>query len=161
MRDEFNAESFRLAPMSPLILTLTILLLALPAVFLVRVPALALVLLALYAWVWVRFRPSRFTVQRTGLQVTWPLKRRDIPREEIASVRVVDRRELRREIGWGVRVGAGGLWGGFGCLWTTRRGLVQMYISRRDGYVWIERTAGRPWLVTPEEPEQFVRALSR
>jgi hypothetical protein len=39
-----------------------------------------------------------------------------------------------------MRVGAGGLWGGF---------------------VWIERGAGRPWVITPEEPQAFVRALSR
>jgi hypothetical protein len=27
--------------------------------------------------------------------------------------------------------------------------------------VWIERAGGKPWLLTPEEPEEFVRALSR
>jgi hypothetical protein len=35
-----------------------------------------------------------------------------------------------------------------------------MYISRTDGFVWIERVSGRPWLITPEQPEAFVRALS-
>jgi hypothetical protein len=59
-----------------------------------------------------------------------------------------------------MRVGAGGLWGGFGWLWTQRRGIVQMYISRTDGFVWIERIGDRPWLITPDEPEKFVRALS-
>jgi hypothetical protein len=56
-------------------------------------------------------------------------------------------------------VGAGGLWGGFGWLWTERRGIAQMYVSRTEGLVWIERRGGRPWLITPEEPEAFVRAL--
>jgi hypothetical protein len=60
-----------------------------------------------------------------------------------------------------VRVGAGGIWGGFGWLWTKRQGLVQMYISRTEGFVWIERAGARPWLLTPEQPEEFVRALSR
>jgi hypothetical protein len=36
-----------------------------------------------------------------------------------------------------------------------------MYISRTDSFVWIERAGGRPWLLTPEEPQEFVRALSR
>jgi len=166
MNHELNAKSFRLARVSPLILTLTILLLVLPAAFLVGavlgphlLAAPAFFLIAVYAWVWLRFRPSSLTVDRTGIQVKWPLKRRDIPREGITSARVVDRHELRREIGWGMRVGAGGPWGGFGCLWTTRRGLVQMYITRTDRFVWIERGDARPWLVTPEEPEEFVRAL--
>jgi hypothetical protein len=34
-----------------------------------------------------------------------------------------------------------------------------MYISRTDRFVWIERGDERPWLITPEEPEAFVRAL--
>jgi hypothetical protein len=168
MSDQINAKSFRLARMSPLVLTLTLLLLALPPAFLVGalfgihlLAAPAVFLTAIYAWVWLRFRPSQLTVHGTGLQVIWPLKCRDIPREGIASARVVNRQELKREIGWGMRVGAGGLWSGFGWLWTKRQGLVQMYVTRTDRFVWIERADGRPWLVTPEQPEEFVRALSR
>jgi hypothetical protein len=161
-------KGFRPAQMSPLVLTLTLLLLALPLAFLVGalfgrrlLAAPAVFLIATYAWVWLRFRPSQFIVHRGGLQVIWPLKRRDIPRGDISNVRVVDRQELKREIGWGMRVGAGGLWGGFGWLWTKRRGVVQMYVTRTDRFVWIERASGRPWLITPEQPEAFVRALSR
>jgi hypothetical protein len=160
-------KSFRLAPMSPLILTLTLVLLALPLAFFVGalfgrrlLAGPAVFIVALYAWVWLRFRPSRFVVQPRGLEVIWPLKRRAVPRQDIANVRLIDGQELRREIGWGLRVGAGGLWGGFGWLWTKRRGIVQMYISRTDRFVWIERAGGRPWLITPEHPEAFVRALS-
>jgi hypothetical protein len=167
MSDEILVRRFRLAPMSALIRNLTFVLLALPLAFLV--PPLfgrrlfvqpALFLIAMYAWVWLRFRPTRFLVDHRGLEVIWPLRRREIPRREIAAVRVVDARELKREIGWGMRVGAGGLWGGFGWLWTERRGIVQMYVSRTDRFVWIERAGGRPWLITPERPEAFVRALS-
>ena len=76
------------------------------------------------------------------------------------GVRLMAWQELRSEAGWCVRVGAGGLWGGFGWLWTQRRGIVQMYISRSDRLVWIERINDRPWLITPEQPEAFVQALS-
>jgi hypothetical protein len=158
---------FPLAPMSPLIRTLTLGLLLLPLAFLasaafggsfLTIPGLLLV--ALYAWVWLRFRPSRFVVSPDALEILWPLKRRRIPRQDIASVRLIDKEALRREIGWGARVGAGGLWGGFGWLWTKRRGIVQMYVSRTDRFVWIERASDRPWLITPDQPESFVRALS-
>jgi len=161
------ATSFRLAPMSPLILGLTLGLLALPPLFVVGgavwrsvFSTPALLIAAIYAWVWVRFRPTRFVVRPGALEVIWPLKRRRIPRAEISDVRLIDAPELRREIGWGMRVGAGGLWGGFGWLWTRNRGIVQMYISRTDRFVWIERAGERPWLITPERPEEFVRALS-
>ena len=159
-------ERFPLARMSPLIVTLTVGLVVLALALLVgalignRVLAVpAALLAALYAWVWLRFRPSQFVVHGNRLRVIWPLKQREIPRDRISSARLIDRRELRREIGWGVRIGAGGLWGAFGWLWTQRRGVVQMYISRTDRFVWIERVGDRPWLITPERPEAFVRAL--
>ena len=167
MSNDALMKSFCLARMSPLILTLTLVLLALPLAFfvgvlfggrLLSVPALFVV--AIYVWVWLRFRPSRFVVHQYVLEVIWPLKRRAIPREDISNVRLIDGQELRSEIGWGMRIGAGGLWGGFGWLWTKRRGIVQMYISRTDRFVWIERANSRPWLITPEQPEAFVRALS-
>ena len=162
-----SANTFRLARMSPLIRALTILLLALPIAFFVAVlrgneqlaiPTLLLVVI--YVWVWLRFRPSEFVVHDGSLEVIWPFKRREIPSADITDVRLIDRQALRREIGWGVRIGAGGLWGGFGWLWTKRRGIVQMYVARTDRFVWIERAAGRPWLITPEKPEEFVCALS-
>jgi hypothetical protein len=161
-------SSFRLARMSPLILVLTLILLVIPIAFLVSAALGKTVLLgpgllviAIYAWVWLRFRPSVFIVRPEVIEVAWPLKRRRIPPDDIASIRIMKRGELRREVEWGARVGAGGLWGGFGWLWTSRRGIVQMYISRTDQFVWIERKNGRPWLITPEEPEAFVAAISR
>jgi hypothetical protein len=159
--------SFRLAPMSPLIWVLTVFLLALPAVFLgmsavrggwLTLPAL--LLLCIYAWVWLWFRPTLFVVRPGILEVIWPLRRRQLRREEISEVKHLDRDELRRRTGWGMRVGAGGLWGGFGWLWTEKRGVVQMYVSRTDDFVWIERGGERPWLITPEHPATFVRVLS-
>jgi hypothetical protein len=165
--DDTMEKTFRLARMSPLILALTLGLLLLPLVFIASVvfgkasaAAPGLFVGAAYCWVWLRFRPSRFVVRPDALEVIWPLKRRRIPRENITSVRLIDRQELRKEIGWGMRVGAGGLWGGFGWLWTKRRGIVQMYISRTDRFVWIDRAGDRPWLITPESPDDFVRALS-
>ncbi|HEY7460765.1 MAG TPA: PH domain-containing protein [Gemmatimonadota bacterium] len=157
---------FRLAPMSPLIWFLTLILLALPVVLLAvgrgkwLLGAPALLVIAIYGWVWLRFRPSSFMVHPGSLEVVWPLKRRQIRRESITSVRLIEGRALRRELGWCMRIGAGGLWGAFGWLWTQRRGMVQMYISRTDGFVWIERGAERPWLITPEQPQAFVSALS-
>jgi len=33
-------------------------------------------------------------------------------------------------------------------------------LARTDQFSWIERKNGRRWLITPEEPEAFVRAVS-
>ncbi|HOD94981.1 MAG TPA: PH domain-containing protein [Candidatus Hydrogenedentes bacterium] len=118
-------------------------------------------MVVLYAWVWLRLRPKQFIVHQDGLDVLWPLKRVQIPRADISSVRLISRQDLKNEIVRGVRIGAGGLWGSFGWLWTRRRGVIQMYVSRTDNFVWIECAGARPWLITPEQPEAFVRALSR
>lgn len=159
--------TFRLAPMSPVIRILTVIMLLLPVLLAVLAAAgapplfaPALFLTLLYGWIWIRFRPTRFVVHPHAIEVIWPLKRREIRREGITAVRLLTPEELKREAGKGMRVGAGGLWGGFGWLWSERRGTVQMYVSRLDGYVWIERGSERPWLITPERPEAFVRALS-
>ncbi len=160
-------RDFSLAPMSPFIRGLTLFMLALPLAFigsaLVGPSSLLLapgiVLIAIYAWVWLRFRPARFVVGPDAIEVHWPLKRRRIARSSIQGVRRLDNAELRAIVGAGMRVGAGGLWGGFGWLWTTHRGIVHMYVSRTDGYVWIDRGAERAWLITPDNPDGFVRAL--
>jgi hypothetical protein len=159
--------SFELAPMCTVMRRVTLVLAALPVAFLIGgaigprslwIPALLLIVI--YAWVWTRFRPTVFVVSPKTVEVIWPLKRRRIRRDQISAVRLIDGAELRRQVGWGMRVGAGGLWGGFGWLWTSRRGIVQMYVSRLDRFVWIEQGSERPWLITPEQPEAFVRALT-
>ena len=167
MSDHVAGKIFRLAPMSPIILIITLVLLILPLSFLVAAMVLTptylvpcLIVITVYAWIWFRFRPSYFVLSSRSLNIIWPLRRYEIPRESIANVRLLDRDTLKREIGWGIRIGAGGLAGGFGWLWTKRHGLVQMYVSRTDRFVWIERKDDRPWLVTPEEPDLFVRTLS-
>jgi len=159
--------SFPLARMDFLIRLLTLALLVLPPLFL----AIALLgnrmllvptalLTAIYVWIALWFRPTRFVVGPGAVEIVWPLRRRAIPRDDIAAVRLLDKHALQREVGRSMRVGAGGLGGGFGWLWTQKRGVVRMYISRTDGLVWIERRSERPWLVTPEKPEAFVRALT-
>jgi len=163
-----ESRTFPLANMCAVIWMLTVGLLLLPVSFFALVvfagAPLAIpgaLVAAVYAWTWFRMRPTCFVVRPDALEVIWPAKRVRIPRAEIASVREIDAAALRREVGFATRIGVGGLWGGFGWLWSWRRGIVQMYISRTDGFVWIETKSGsRPWFITPAEPASFVRALS-
>ena len=162
-----RGRNFPLAEMSGTIRVLTIALLAIPVLFLWLGATLAsglllpgLLVAVLYLWVWLWLRPQRFIVHADTLEVQWPLRRRRIPRRDIRAVRLLDRNALLDDVGFCMRIGAGGLWGGFGWLWTQRRGLIEMSISRMDAMVWIERVSGRPWLLTPAQPQEFVRALS-
>jgi PH (Pleckstrin Homology) domain-containing protein len=119
------------------------------------------VVLALYAYIWLWMRPTGFDLEPAVLRIVWPARQRDIPRSDILSARILDRRALRDEIGWGGRIGAGGLGGGFGMLWSSKRGLLDMYVSRIDTFVLVERRRGRPLLITPAEPERFVLEIAR
>jgi hypothetical protein len=160
---------FPLAPMSTDIRILTGIALALPLALVLggilgRGPARGILLaatilvLVLYASVWLLWRPTAFDVGGAGLRIRWPLRSREIPAREIAEVAVLSRDEFRREFGWAVRIGAGGLWGGFGWLYTSK-GLLGLYVSRTDCLVLVRLRAGRPLVVTPEGDARFVAAL--
>lgn len=114
----------------------------------------------LYLGIWLYSRPTRFELTPAALVIVWPIRRIRIARGEIRGVRILEREDLKRELGWGMRIGAGGLWGAFGWLWTSRAGMVDLYISRTDRWVLVERASGRPLLINPERPEEFVRAAS-
>lgn len=160
-------RSFPLAPMSGLIKGLTLGLWAIPILMFIsalRSPSqlmpLALVLFFLYGAIWLWWRPASFEISLDKLDVVFPARRRSILRTDIVRARVMSKHEFRQEFGKTVRIGVGGLWGGFGWLWTSR-GLVDFHVSRSHGLVLIERRSARPLLITPEKPEMMVQALDQ
>ena len=170
MRDVVHepVQSFRLAPMSRSIRVLTLALLPLPLVLLVLgplcaegpAPTWAAVLVGLiWAGVWTWFRPTRFELGPASLRIVWPIRRRDIELSSVERVEIVSARDLRPEFGFLARVGAGGLWGGFGMLWSSKGRHIDFYVSRLAPLVLIRRRTGHPLLITPEQPERFVDAL--
>lgn len=111
-----------------------------------------------YASVWLGFRPSRFVIEPEALTIEWPLRSRVIRRADIERARIVSAADFRREYGYGMRIGAGGLWGGFGLLKTGAE-TFSMWISRTDRYVIVTLRNDRPLLLTPTLPERFVELL--
>ena len=96
-------RSFPLAPMSPLIVALTATVLAIPVVF---------GLTGLWAGNALLLRVA--VLIAAGCLLVWPMRRQLIRAREIARVRPIEPWELRQEVGLGVRIGVGGLWGQFG-----------------------------------------------
>jgi hypothetical protein len=166
MRATASGQEFRLAPMCGAFAALTSALWLLPLVsaglawaLFPPLLALALFLLAMYASVWFWFRPTRFLVAPEELIVEWPWRTERLARRSIRRAETLDAAALKQRIGRGVRIGAGGLWGGFGLLKITRAGTLRFYISRLDNFVWIDRGGERAWLITPDRPGEFVAAL--
>jgi hypothetical protein len=157
---------FHLAPMTRDLRVATWVLLALPVVFVpgaLAAPfpvstllyATTAFIVLVYASVWFGFRPTRFDVDAATLRIVWPIRSREIARADVESARIVTSAEFRAEYGLGMRVGAGGLWGGFGLLNTSRESF-SMWISRTDSYVIVKLRNARPLLLTPTQPERFV-----
>lgn len=152
---------YRLAPMSTSITVLTAVLLLIPALLLATGLAVVAVIVALlYGWAWAWMRPRSFELGEEALIISWPMRSRRIARRDIQGARTIEPKDFRREHGFAARIGVGGLWGGFGLLWTRAR-TFDMYISRTDGLVIVELNDARPLLLTPERPEEFVRVAAR
>jgi len=161
---------YPLAPMDTLIRVMTLICYAIPLVLLaagwrapspVRAILLVVVglLVVMYAFVWLWLRPRAFVVTPDALEIEWPLRRRAIPRSAITSARVLTRDQLRAELGRMMRIGAGGLWGGFG-LASTGQGMHELWISRVDRIVVVGCEGRRPLLVTPDDCDRFVADLA-
>jgi len=153
--------------MDRFISALTWALLALPLVFVLAAartwqPPLALVaglLALLYLGVYLYMRPTRFEITPRDLILRWPIRQETIARSEVVAANVLSSAEARARLGLAMRVGVGGLWGGFGLLVTRRAGTVRMYLSRTQPLVLVEFRNRRPLLISPIEPDEFVLAL--
>jgi hypothetical protein len=158
-------ERFPFAPMAPAIRGVTCALLALPAGFALAAiawqPVLwlpAILLVPMYAAVWMWWRPVRFEVGADGLALVFPARRYVVPAAQIAAAERVSAAQLRERFGTQLRVGAGGLWGGFGWLWS-RRGWTEFYVSTLDDFVLVERRNRIPLLISPQHPERMAAAV--
>lgn len=160
-------HEFPLAPMRGIILVLTVALLGVAVAFFaaggftVRPQAALGVgggLALLSAVVWLFFRPARFVVEPGALTLEYPLRNKRIALDGVTGVQVMTPAEFRARFGWALRVGVGGLFGGFGWLYTGK-GWVEMDISRTDGMVLVDFDRRSPLLVTPARPEAFVQAV--
>lgn len=158
---------FQLAKMSTMILGITVVLLPVPVImagvsFRYGPPKLlwvAAFMALVWVAVWLLFRPSEFVLSRAGLEIRWPMRPAwRLALADIDSVEIVSGDDFRREYGRGARVGAGGLWGGFGWL-VTKKGALRMYVSRVDELVLVYPKSGRTLMITPDRPELFVESL--
>lgn len=162
---------FRLARMSTALAILTWLLLVVPIAlmyssFTVPSPTSSVLFgtvgffILIYASVYFIWRPTRFEVTPAELRIVWPIRQRSILMSAVEEVKLVTSQEFRKEHGYGMRIGAGGLFGAFGLL---RCGPVtfSMWISRTDWYVIVKLRNDRPLLITPSNPERFVDLVTR
>ena len=115
--------------------------------------------MGIYLYVWLYMRPTAFELSPTSVDIVWPLRRQSTPLNSIESIESLSGPEFRQRYGLGYRIGAGGLWGGFG-LFKTKTVTFQFYISHMDQYILIERSNNRPLLITPDNPDLFAAEVA-
>ncbi len=125
-----------------------------PALFIV-----AIFFILLMAWIWLWMRPTHYTVDSRALTIVWPLRKHVMLKSSISGVRILDKKQVKEELGLAIRIGVGGLFGGFGLLWTRKRGLIRFYITRLDNFIMIDRHAFRPLLISADNPQKMLKEL--
>lgn len=96
--------------------------------------------------------PGRLIVQRPGTDVTIPLN--TIERIEVGGGWAVFRGALRL-------IASGGAFGFYGNFWNNTLKGFTAYATRMDKVVVLYRKTGNPIVVSPDDPEAFVRAVRR
>jgi len=129
-----------------------------PARLAVWCALLVSVIMPFVVWIWSR--PTAFAIRGTQLEIIWPARRRSLPLRGLESVEIVQRNEFRNRYGRAMRVGVGGLWGGFGSA-ITKSETFHLYVSRTDRFVLLRPAGSKPWVLTPAHAEQFVEAVKR
>lgn len=163
-----ETRRFELAPMSTLFRVLTLVFVPVPffmlaaglhygRVLAVLAPTAGFMLL-IYGFVYFYMRPTRFVLDAHELTIVFPLRKISIARTAVSRAEVLGWKAFVSRYPRPIRVGAGGLWGGFGAL-LTRSGKVQFYISRQERMVLLELDGRNPLLITPDNPAALVAAL--
>ncbi len=98
--------------------------------------------------------PRGFSLSPEGLRIHRPFGAHVLPFDKVRSARRAQPNEL-----CGLRTfGSGGMFGFFGWFWSRKLGHYRAYVTNRRKMVLVE--AERPYLLSPERPDDFLGALS-
>ncbi len=103
------------------------------------------------------YSPKGYSVDSSFLFVHRLAGTFKIPRAEILHIRQIDSKELGRV--WRM-AGNGGVFGYTGWFSSSKLGKMRWFVTRRDRAVLVELQSGRKYLLSPDEPQALLDALS-
>lgn len=121
------------------------------------IPIITIVSLLLIYFGTLLFKPINYSLTNNELIIHRPLKNKNIDRNKIHSVNLIDKEELKGTIR---TFGVGGLFGYWGSFANKKIGAMTWYATRRNNAVLIETSDNKKIILTPNEPEKFVAALN-
>ncbi|HEX8460541.1 MAG TPA: PH domain-containing protein [Segetibacter sp.] len=116
----------------------------------------SVIILAVYLGSYL-FRPIDYEVTNDSLIIRRTIKSVIIKRKEISSVQPIAKDQMK----WTIRTfGVGGLFGYYGQFVNSKLGNMTWYATRRDNTVLITTILDKKIIVTPDEPEAFIKYLT-
>ena len=103
------------------------------------------------------YSPQGYSVQEDSILVHRRVGSFSIPRKDIQSLVPLDRKELGRC--WRL-AGNGGVFGYTGWFSSSTQGKMRWFVTRRDRALLIVLHSGRKYLLSPDEPQAMLDALS-
>lgn len=116
----------------------------------------SLLLMAVYFATYL-YRPINYYLTDEHLIIHRPVKDVIIKRQNIKKVERINEKQMK----WTVRTfGVGGFFGYYGKFVNSKFGNMTWYATRRDRTILIETIDNKHLVVTPDEPDEFIKQLS-
>lgn len=103
------------------------------------------------------FKPIDYNITNDKLVIHRTIKNVIIKRQDIKRVAPINKDQMK----WTIRTfGVGGFFGYYGLFVNSKLGDMTWYATRRDKTVLIETIDDKKLIVTPDEPEAFIKQLN-
>ncbi len=102
----------------------------------------------------VLFKPRYYNLNYEELIINRFIGNVSIRKSGIKSVEIIDKEKLKGSIR---TFGVGGLFGYFGKFYNSTFGAMTWYATKRSNYILIKTTSNKKIIITPNNPEGFVK----
>lgn len=102
------------------------------------------------------FHPIAYVIEAEQILIRRPFDQVVILKNEIAEIRMVDRKEMKGTIR---SFGVGGLYGYFGKFSNLKLGSMLWYATQRKNYSLIQTRNAKKYILTPDNPVDFLQQL--
>jgi Bacterial PH domain len=117
-------------------------------------PVFTLLILFLIYVIGYLFAPRNYSITADTVLINRPLTNIKIKKSDIKSVDIIERNKISKA--WRI-FGVGGLFGYYGRFWNSEMGSMTFYATRTADAILIQTHADNKIILTPDEPEAFLR----
>ena len=107
---------------------------------------------------WYLYAPQAYLVESDRIKIIRPIGKVDIRFNNISSIRLVDKSEIRTLIR---TFGVGGLFGYYGYYYSSSLGKLILYTTQRKNLLVIEQKVGRKILLSPDDTSLVETLLTK